>query len=253
MAKTIALFNQKGGVGKTTTCVNLACGLTTLGKKVLVVDTDPQGHSTSGLGVDKNIAPSVYDVLLNGVAAEKAIVKTRYADVLPSNKSLFGAGIQMTELENREYILKNALAEVKDRYDYIFIDCPALLELLTLNSLAAADTLLIPVQCEYLALEGLSSLMGTVCMMKKSVNPNLEIEGVLLTMYDGRTNLSLQVANEVKRYLKDKVYKTVIPRNVRLSEAPSHFKPVIAYDRASKGSVAYMELAAEVLKRNKDR
>ena len=253
MAKTIALFNQKGGVGKTTTCVNLACGLTTLGKKVLVVDTDPQGHSTSGMGVDKNIAPSVYDVLLNGVAAEKAIVKTRYADVLPSNKSLFGAGIQMTELENREYILKNALAAVKDRYDYIFIDCPALLELLTLNSLAAADTLLIPVQCEYLALEGLSSLMSTVRMMKKSVNPNLDIEGVLLTMYDGRTNLSLQVANEVKRYLKDKVYKTVIPRNVRLSEAPSHFKPVIAYDRASKGSQAYMELAAEVLKRNKDR
>ena len=253
MAKTIALFNQKGGVGKTTTCVNLACGLTTLGKKVLVVDTDPQGHSTSGMGVDKNIAPSVYDVLLNGVSAEKAIVKTRYADVLPSNKSLFGAGIQMTELENREYILKNALAAVKDRYDYIFIDCPALLELLTLNSLAAADTLLIPVQCEYLALEGLSSLMGTVRMMKKSVNPNLDIEGVLLTMYDGRTNLSLQVANEVKRYLKDKVYKTVIPRNVRLSEAPSHFKPVIAYDRASKGSQAYMELAAEVLKRNKDR
>lgn len=251
MAKTIALFNQKGGVGKTTTCVNLACALTDLGKKVLVVDTDPQGHSTSGLGVDKNIAPSVYDVLLNGVAAEKAIVKTRYADVLPSNKSLFGAGIQMTELENREYILKNALAAVKDRYDYIFIDCPALLELLTLNSLAAADTLLIPVQCEYLALEGLSSLMGTVRMMKKSVNPNLEIEGILLTMYDGRTNLSLQVANEVKRYLKDKVYKTVIPRNVRLSEAPSHFKPVIAYDRASKGSQAYMELAAEVLKRNK--
>ncbi|MBR6522689.1 MAG: ParA family protein [Oscillospiraceae bacterium] len=253
MAKTIALFNQKGGVGKTTTCVNLACGLTNLGKKVLVVDTDPQGHSTSGMGVDKNIAPSVYDVLLNGVAAEKAIVKTRYADVLPSNKSLFGAGIQMTELENREYILKNALAAVKDRYDYIFIDCPALLELLTLNSLAAADTLLIPVQCEYLALEGLSSLMSTVRMMKKSVNPNLDIEGVLLTMYDGRTNLSLQVANEVKRYLKDKVYKTVIPRNVRLSEAPSHFKPVIAYDRASKGSQAYMELAAEVLKRNKDR
>ena len=253
MAKTIALFNQKGGVGKTTTCVNLACGLTTLGKKVLVVDTDPQGHSTSGLGVDKNIAPSVYDVLLNGVAVEKAIVKTRYADVLPSNKSLFGAGIQMTELENREYILRDALAAVKDKYDYIFIDCPALLELLTLNSLAAADTLLIPVQCEYLALEGLSSLMGTVRMMKKSVNPNLDIEGVLLTMYDGRTNLSLQVANEVKRYLKDKVYKTVIPRNVRLSEAPSHFKPVIAYDRASKGSAAYMELAEEVLKRNKDK
>ena len=251
MAKTIALFNQKGGVGKTTTCVNLACGLTNLGKKVLVVDTDPQGHSTSGLGVDKNIAPSVYDVLLNGVAAEKAIVKTRYADVLPSNKSLFGAGIQMTEQENREYILREALAAVKDRYDFIFIDCPALLELLTLNSLAAADTLLIPVQCEYLALEGLSSLMGTVRMMKKSVNPNLEIEGVLLTMYDGRTNLSLQVANEVKRYLKDKVYKTVIPRNVRLSEAPSHGKPVIAYDPISRGAEAYTALAEEFASKNR--
>ncbi len=251
MAKTIALFNQKGGVGKTTTCVNLACGLTNLGKKVLVVDTDPQGHSTSSLGVDKNAAPSVYDVLLNDVPAEKAIHHTNYADVLPSNKSLFGAGIQMTELENREYILKNALAAVKDRYDFVLIDCPALLELLTLNSLAAADRLIIPVQCEYLALEGLSGLMGTVRMMRRSINPELDIEGVLLTMYDGRTNLSLQVASEVKRFMKDKVFKTVIPRNVRLSEAPSHFKPVIAYDRASKGSVAYMELAEELLRRNK--
>lgn len=251
MAKTIALFNQKGGVGKTTTCVNLACGLKNLGKRVLVVDTDPQGHSTSGLGVDKNAAPSVYDVLLNGVAAEKAIFHTNYADVLPSNKSLFGAGIQMTELENREYILKNALAAISDRYDFILIDCPALLELLTLNSLAAADTIIIPVQCEYLALEGLSGLMGTVRMMRKSINPSLDVEGILLTMYDGRTNLSLQVAAEVKRFMKDKVFKTVIPRNVRLSEAPSHFKPAIAYDRASKGSVAYMELAKEVIKRNK--
>lgn len=251
MAKTIALFNQKGGVGKTTTCVNLACGLTNLGKKVLVVDTDPQGHSTSSLGVDKNAAPSVYDVLLNDVPAEKAIHHTNYADVLPSNKSLFGAGIQMTELENREYILKNALAAVKDRYDFVLIDCPALLELLTLNSLAAADRLIIPVQCEYLALEGLSGLMGTVRMMRRSINPELDIEGVLLTMYDGRTNLSLQVASEVKRFMKDKVFKTVIPRNVRLSEAPSHFKPVIAYDRASKGSAAYMELAEELLRRNK--
>ena len=251
MAKTIALFNQKGGVGKTTTCVNLACGLTNLGKRVLVVDTDPQGHSTSSLGVDKNAAPSVYDVLLNDVPAEKAIHHSNYADVLPSNKSLFGAGIQMTELENREYVLKNALAAVKDRYDFIFIDCPALLELLTLNSLAAADRLIIPVQCEYLALEGLSGLMGTVRMMRRSINPELDIEGVLLTMYDGRTNLSLQVASEVKRFMKDKVFKTVIPRNVRLSEAPSHFKPVIAYDRASKGSAAYMELAEELLRRNK--
>ena len=251
MAKTIALFNQKGGVGKTTTCVNLACALTRLGKKVLVVDTDPQGHSTAGLGVDKNAAPSIYDLLLNGVAAEKTIVHGQYADVIPSNKSLFGAGIQMAELENREFVLKNALIPVKDRYDYIFIDCPALLELLTLNALAAADTVLIPVQCEYLALEGLSGLMGSVRMIRRSVNPDLDIEGILLTMYDGRTNLSLQVASEVKRFLKDKVYKTVISRNVRLSEAPSHFKPVIAYDKASRGAAAYMELAEELLKRNK--
>ena len=251
MAKTIALFNQKGGVGKTTTCVNLACALTKLGKKVLVVDTDPQGHSSAGLGIDKNAAPNVYDLLLNGVEAEKTIVHGQYADVIPSNKSLFGAGIQMAELESRKYVLKNALAPVKERYDYIFIDCPALLELLTLNALAAADTVLIPVQCEYLALEGLSGLMGSVRMIRKSVNPNLDIEGILLTMYDGRTNLSLQVASEVKRFLKEKVYKTVIPRNVRLSEAPSHFKPVIAYDRASRGAAAYMELAEELLKRNK--
>ncbi len=251
MGKTIALFNQKGGVGKTTTCVNLACALKEQGKRVLVVDTDPQGHSSSGLGVDRNAAPSVYDVLLNGVPAEKATFKTPYADVIPSNRSLFGAGIQMTELENREFILRNALAPVKDKYDFIFIDCPALLELLTLNSLAAADSLLIPVQCEYLALEGLSSLMNTIRMMKKSLNPEVEVEGVLLTMFDGRTNLSLQVASEVKRYMKDKTFKTVIPRNVRLSEAPSHFKPVIAYDRASKGSAAYMELAEEIIKKNK--
>ena len=251
MSKTIALFNQKGGVGKTTTCVNLAAALVALEKKVLVVDTDPQGHSSAGLGVDKNAAPSIYDLLLNSVPAEKIIIHGRYADVIPSNKGLFGAGIQMAELEKREFVLKNALEAVKNRYDYIFIDCPALLELLTLNALAAADTVLIPVQCEYLALEGLSGLMGTVRMMRKSINPTLDIEGILLTMYDGRTNLSLQVANEVKRYMKDKVYKTVIPRNVRLSEAPSHFKPVLAYDKASRGAAAYMELAQEVLKRNK--
>lgn len=251
MAKTIALFNQKGGVGKTTTCVNLACALTTLGKKVLVVDVDPQGHSSAGLGIDKNAAPTVYDLLLNGVPAEKTVIHGRYADVIPSNKSLFGAGIQMTELTEREFVLKKALEPIKAQYDFVFIDCPALLELLTLNALAAADTVLIPVQCEYLALEGLSGLMGTVRMIRKSVNPNLEIEGILLTMYDGRTNLSLTVASEVKRFLKDKVYKTVIPRNVRLSEAPSHFKPVIVYDKGSRGTAAYMELAREVLKRNK--
>lgn len=250
MAKTIALFNQKGGVGKTTTGVNICCAMQELGKRVLLVDTDPQGHSTSGMGVDKDGAsPNVYDVLMNGVPVEKAVVHTKYGDVLPSNKGLFGVGIQMTGLEQREFVLKRALAPARAQYDYIFIDCPALLELLTLNALCAADSLLIPVQCEYLALEGLSDLMTTIRMVRSSLNPTLEIEGIVLTMYDGRTNLSMQVVSEVRRYLKGKVYKTVIPRNVRLSEAPSHGKPVIAYDRASRGSAAYMELAKEIIGR----
>ena len=250
MAKTIALFNQKGGVGKTTTGVNLSCALRELGQRVLLVDTDPQGHSTSGMGVDKDGAsPNVYDVLMDGVPVEKAIVHTKYADVLPSNKGLFGIGIQMTGLERREYRLRQALEPVQAQYDFIFIDCPALLELLTLNALCAADSLLIPVQCEYLALEGLSDLMTTIRMVRASLNPKLDIEGIVLTMYDGRTNLSMQVVAEVRRYLKDKVYRTVIPRNVRLSEAPSHGKPVLAYDRASRGSAAYLELAKEMLNR----
>lgn len=252
MGKTIALFNQKGGVGKTTTGVNLCCALTTMGKRTLIVDTDPQGHSTSGMGVDKNNAsPNVYDVLINGVSAEKAIVKTRYGDVLPSNKGLFGAGIQLTSYQDREFILKKALELVKPRYDYILIDCPALLELLTLNALCAANSIIIPVQCEYLALEGLSDLMTSVRMLKRSLNPDMEIEGVVLTMFDGRTNLSLQVVAEVKKYLKEKVFKTVIPRNVRISEAPSHQKPIIAYDRSSRGAQAYIELAEEILNNNK--
>lgn len=251
MGKSIALFNQKGGVGKTTTGVNLCCALNTKGKRTLIVDTDPQGHSTSGMGVDKNNAsPNVYDVLLNGISVKKAIVKTRYGDVLPSNKDLFGAGIQMTGLPDREFVLKKALDEVKSEYDYIFIDCPALLELLTLNALCAADTIIIPVQCEYLALEGLSDLMTSVRMLKRNLNPALEIEGIVLTMFDGRTNLSLQVVSEVKKYLKDKVFATVIPRNVRLSEAPSYRKPIIAYDRSSRGSQAYIELADEIIKNN---
>jgi chromosome partitioning protein len=254
MAKTIALFNQKGGVGKTTTCVNLCFALKEEGKRVLLVDTDPQGHSTSGMGIDKNnIYPSTYNVLIEGVPAEKAVVSTRYCDVIPCNKGLFGSGILLTSIEKREFVLKNSLLPLQDNYDYIFIDCPALLELLTLNALTAADSIIIPVQCEYLALEGLSDLMASVKMIRKTHNPELEIEGVLLTMFDGRTNLSLQVANEVKKYFKRSVFKTVIPRNVRLSEAPSHYKPVLAYDRASRGSQAYVELAREIIANNTQR
>ncbi len=220
----------------------------------MLVDTDPQGHSTSGMGIDKNnIYPSTYNVLIEGVPAEKAVVSTRYCDVIPCNKGLFGSGILLTSIEKREFVLKNSLLPLQDNYDYIFIDCPALLELLTLNALTAADSIIIPVQCEYLALEGLSDLMASVKMIRKTHNPELEIEGVLLTMFDGRTNLSLQVANEVKKYFKRSVFKTVIPRNVRLSEAPSHYKPVLAYDRASRGSQAYVELAREIIANNTQR
>jgi chromosome partitioning protein len=251
MAKTIAMFNQKGGVGKTTTCVNLCCALKEEGKRVLLVDTDPQGHSTSGMGVDKNnIYPSTYNVLIEGVPAEKAVVHTRYGDVIPCNKGLFGSGVLLSNVDKREFILKNALIPLQESYDFIFIDCPALLELLTLNALTAADSILIPVQCEYLALEGLSDLMASVKMIRRTHNPDLEIEGVLLTMYDGRTNLSLQVANEVKKYFKRAVFKTVIPRNVRLSEAPSHLKPALVYDKTSKGSQAYVDLAREIIQNN---
>jgi len=245
------LFNQKGGVGKTTTCVNLCCAFTEAGHKTLVVDCDPQGHSTTGLGINKNnAAPNTYHVLLEGVPAEKAIVHTPYGDVIPCNKDLFGSGVQLAASEGREHILRDKLAPLRDAYDFILIDCPALLELLTLNALCAADSVLIPVQCEYLALEGLSELMGTVKMLRRTLNPNLDVEGVVLTMYDGRTNLSLQVANAVKKHMKNKVFKTAIPRNVRLSEAPSHGMPVLTYDRSSKGSMAYYNLAQELIAQN---
>ena len=252
MAKTIAIVNQKGGVGKTTSCVNLAAALTAAGKKILLCDFDPQANATSGFGVDKNaVSPSVYDVLVNGAPCDRAIVHTTYGDVLPSNKALAGATIEMIGMDKREYLLKNALATVADRYDFIFIDCPPSLELLTLNALCAADTVMVPVQCEYYALEGLSDLLSTVRIVKRSLNPSIELEGVLLTMFDGRTNLSLQVAEEVKRHFPGKVYATVIPRNVRLSEAPSHGKPVSAYDPYSRGSEAYAALADELLEHNK--
>ena len=245
------MFNQKGGVGKTTTCVNLACALHDRGKRVLVVDCDPQGHSTSGMGVNKvNAAPNTYQMLIEGVPAEKAIHSTPYGDVIPCNKDLFGSGLLLGEKERREFVLRDALAPVKDKYDFIFVDCPALLELLTLNALCAADSLLVPVQCEYLALEGLSELMGTIKLVRKTLNPGLTLEGVVLTMYDGRTNLSLQVANAVKKHMKQAVFRTAIPRNVRLSEAPSHNMPAIRYDKSSKGSAAYAALAQELLSKN---
>ena len=251
MSKVIALFNQKGGVGKTTTCVNLCCAFTEAGRRTLVVDCDPQGHSTSGLGINKaNAAPNTYHVLIEGVPAEKAVVHTPYGDVIPCNKDLFGSGIQLADSTGREMTLKNALDPLRDEYDFILVDCPALLELLTLNALCAADSVLIPVQCEYLALEGLSELMGTLRLVRRSLNPSLAVEGVVLTLYDGRTNLSLQVANAVKKHMKQAVYKTAIPRNVRLSEAPSHGMPVLKYDPSSRGAFAYRQLAEEIMKQN---
>jgi len=251
MGKTIAFVNQKGGVGKTTSCVNLAAALTAAGKKMLVCDFDPQGNATSGLGIDKTVSPNVYDALVNGIETKKAIISTRWADVLPANKALSGATVELIGMDQREYRLREVLNQVRDEYDFIFIDCPPSLELLTLDALCAADSLLVPVQCEYYALEGLSDLLYTVRLAKRSLNPNLEMEGVLLTMYDGRTNLSMQVAEEVKRHFPGKVFASVVPRNVRLSEAPSHGKPVSDYDKLSRGAVAYEAAAKEFLSRNK--
>jgi len=251
MGKVIAVANQKGGVGKTTTCVNLCAALSELGSRVLMCDMDPQGNATSGMGVDKNRdAHNIYNVLIDGVDAAGAIVKTPYCDVLPSNRILSGAGVELVMMEGREYVLKTVLAGVRDDYDYILVDCPPSLEMLTLNSLCSADTVLIPVQCEYFVLEGLTDLMSTIRMIKKQLNPDLEIEGVLLTMYDSRTNFSSQVAAEIKKFFLHKTYNVAIPRNVRLAEAPSHGKPVINYDRQSRGSIAYLELAKEFVKRN---
>ena len=250
MARIIAIVNQKGGVGKTTTTVNLTASLAALGKRVLLCDFDPQANATSGMGVDKTRSNGVYDVLINGVETEKVLVRTPYGDVLPSSKALAGAGVEMIDLEGRQFLLKRALDQVADGYDFIFIDCPPSLELLTLNALCAADTLLVPLQGEYYALEGLSDLMGTVRIVRRGLNPKLEIEGVLLTMFDGRTNLAIQVAQEIKRFFPGKVYSTVIPRNIRLSEAPSHGKPINAYDRTCRGAEAYNAVAEEFLKKN---
>ena len=249
MGKIVAIVNQKGGVGKTTTCVNLTAALTEAGKRVLLCDFDPQANATSGMGVDKTVSKGIYEVVIGDVPADHAIVQTRWGDVLPSNKALAGAGVELIALEQRESLLRKALASVRDMYDFIFIDCPPSLELLTLNALCAADSVLVPVQGEYYALEGLSDLMNTIRLVRRSLNTKLELEGVLLTMFDGRTNLALQVAEEVKHYFPGNGYATVVPRNVRLSEAPSHGKPIAAYDRTSRGAEAYTALAAEFLKR----
>ena len=250
MGRIIAVVNQKGGVGKTTTAVNLTAALTELGKKVLLCDFDPQANGTSGLGVDKRkTRQSVYDVVINDVPAAEVIQHTQFGDVLPSSPDLAGAAVELLSMPDPNFRLKNALNAIKDNYDAIFIDCPPSLELLTINALAAADSILVPVQCEYYALEGLADLMTTMRLMKKRINPTLEIFGVVLTMFDGRTNFSTQVAQEVRKHFPGKVYATVIPRNIRLAEAPSHGLPVTVYDRSSRGSVAYKALAQEITKK----
>ncbi len=250
MGRIIAVVNQKGGVGKTTTAVNLTAALHDLGLKVLLCDFDPQANGTSGLGVEKRkVKKDVYDVVIDGCPIQEAIVSTKFGDVLPSSAALAGAAVELISMKNPNMRLRDALVQVKNQYDLILIDCPPSLEMLTLNGLAAADGILVPVQCEYYALEGLSDLMSTLRMVKKRINPTLEIFGVALTMFDGRTNFSTQVAQEVRRHFPGKVFATVIPRNIRLAEAPSHGLPVTAYDRSSRGAAAYKAMAEEIKKK----
>ena len=251
MGKIIAFANQKGGVGKTTTAINLAAALYERGKRMLLCDFDPQGNATSGFGVDpRTLKPSVYDLIVaDDPDVKSAIVSTKWVDLIGSNVNLAGAELDLISMEGRENRLKSVLDRVRDDYDYIFIDCPPSLGLLTLNCLCASDSFLVPLQCEYYALEGLSQLMTTVRMVKKSMNRSLELEGVLLTMFDGRTNLSIQVVEEVKKHFPGEVYSSVVPRNVRLSEAPSHGKPITDYDRMCRGAEAYLALADEMLKK----
>lgn len=254
MSKIISIANQKGGVGKTTTAVNLSTIIAKKGKKVLLIDADPQGNATSGLGVEKDVELSTYDILVNDTTFEETIKPTtvKGLTICPSNISLAGAEVELVSMMSREQRLKEKLEAIKDDYDYIFIDCPPSLGLITLNSFTASNSVLIPVQCEYFALEGLGQLINTINLVKKHLNKEIEIEGALLTMYDIRTNLSNQVVKEVKKYFDDKVYKTVIPRNVRLSEAPSYGMPITVYDPRSKGAKSYIKFAKEFIKNNEE-
>jgi len=252
MGKVITIVNQKGGVGKTTTAINLAAGVAVAEFPTLLVDTDPQGNSTSGLGVDaRDSGKNIYDVLIDGVDPSEVLLKTEmpYLSLLPSNINLVGAEVELVDIENREMVMKKVIEKIRGEFDYIFIDCPPSLGLLTLNAIVAADSVLIPVQCEYYALEGLGQLLNTITIVQRGLNPKLEIEGVLMTMFDGRLRLSNQIVEEVKKHFGDKVYSTIISRNVRLSEAPSYGKPVLLYEAVSSGAKNYMELAKEFLNR----
>lgn len=254
MGKIISIFNQKGGVGKTTTTINLAAYIGSLGKKVLTVDIDPQGNTSSGLGIDKEkLEYSMYDVIM-GVSPEKVIIGTEIenVDIIPSKVDLAGAEIELTAKMSRETKVRDALLSAKDNYDYIFIDCPPSLGLLTINALTASDSVLIPIQCEFYALEGVQQLMNTIQLIKKSLNPGLDIQGVVMSMFDGRTRLSIEVVEEVKKYFKGKVYTSIIPRNVKLAEAPSYGMPIMVYDKNCKGAEAYLELAQEFLEYDRD-
>ncbi|MHB8171696.1 MAG: ParA family protein [Thermincolia bacterium] len=252
MGKIMAIANQKGGVAKTTTAVNLSSCLATMGKRVLLVDMDPQGNTSSGMGVEKEkLEHCIYDLLINEAPLSSVLLPSEIQglDIIPATIQLAGAEIELVTVISREVKLKKALTSAKEKYDYIIIDCPPSLGLLTLNALTAADSLIIPIQCEYYALEGLGQLMNTINLVQKHLNPDLHIEGVVLTMFDARTNLGIQVIDEVKNHFRDKVYTTIIPRNVRLSEAPSHGQPIITYDPKSKGAEVYQELAKEVVER----